>query len=197
MKKIRLKYYSKSLFKGPKVAILTLKTPRRLWPWKYPQKAVYITKKSHAECRLEMYSLADFSRRGGRRRKLTNERRENYDESTSKNFRNKKQNCLGSNNKIWDLHLFTKVLKTSVSVQYFFDLQRFGEKVFISWDFPFRITVRAFEPISPASAIALLLPQHSYNVSYFIQKFHTFLNQYLCTSPLCKNIYNMNLYIVF
>ncbi len=59
---------------------------------------------------------------------MTNERRENYDESSSENFRNKKQNYLGRNNKILDLHIFTKVF----SVQYFFDLQRFAEKIFIS-----------------------------------------------------------------
>ncbi len=47
------------------------------------------------------------------------------DESYSKNFRNKKQNYLGRNNKILDLHMLIKVLKTSASVQYFFDLQRF------------------------------------------------------------------------
>ncbi len=78
-----------------------------------------------------MYSFADFSRRGGRRRKLTNERRENYDESSNENFRNNKQNYLGSNNKILDLHMLTKVLKTSVIVQYLFELQKFGEKNFI------------------------------------------------------------------
>jgi len=54
------------------------------------------------------------------------------EESYSKNFRNKKQNYLGSNKKIGDLHMLTKVLKTSASVQYLFDLQRFGEKIFIS-----------------------------------------------------------------
>jgi hypothetical protein len=90
------------------------------------------------------------------------------DESYSKNFINKEQNYLGRNNKILyiDLHMLTKVLKTSVSVQYLFELQKFGEKNFISGHFPFRIIVGAFEPHLPASAIALLLPQHNNIDSY-------------------------------